>query len=68
MFKKLIRRQKINFGQKKYFSNDSNNNFSFLDKLNLENYLNSIAANVDNIKFWTMLNGCVSILTLFIKK
>ena len=66
MFRQLIRRQNIytNNVRKHFFSN--NQNLTFLDKLNLETYLKNIQVDINSIKFWTMLNGCVSILTLIL--
>jgi hypothetical protein len=68
MFRQLIRRQNIytNNVRKRFFSNDNKQNLTFLDKLNLETYLKNIQVDINSIKFWTMLNGCVSILTLIL--
>ncbi len=68
MFRQLIRRQNIytNNVRKQLFSNDNKQNLTFLDKLNLETYLKNIQVDINSIKFWTMLNGCVSVLTLFL--
>ncbi len=66
MFRQLVRRQNINISQKQCFSNDNkNNNLTFLDKLNLERYLNNIQFDVNSIRFWTTINGCISIISLF---
>ncbi len=69
MFKHLIRRQNIytNNVRKQFFSNDNKQNLTFLDKLNLETYLKNIQLDINSIRFWTMLNGSVSILTLIFK-
>ena len=69
MFRQLIRRQNIytNNVRKQFFSNDNKQNLTFLDKLNLETYLKNIQLDINSIRFWTMLNGCVSILTLIFK-
>ncbi len=68
MFKQLIRRQTIytNNVRKQLFSNDNKQNLTFLDKLNLETYLKNIQVDINSIRFWTMLNGCVSIFTLIL--
>jgi hypothetical protein len=69
MFRHLIHRQNIytNNVRKQFFSNDNNQNLSFLDKLNIKTYLKNIQVDINSIRFWTMLNGCVSILTLIFK-
>jgi hypothetical protein len=69
MFRHLIRRQNIytNTVRKQLFSNDNKQNLTFLDKLNLETYLKNIQFDINSIRFWTMLNGSVSILTLIFK-
>lgn len=68
MFRQLIRRQTIytNNVRKQLFSNDNKQNLTFLDKLNLETYLKNIQVDINSIRFWTMLNGCVSVFTLIL--
>lgn len=67
MFRHLIHRQNIytNNVRKQFFSNE---NLTFLDKLNLESYLKSMQINIHSIRFWTILNGCVSILNIVFTK
>ncbi len=68
MFRQLLRRQNIytNNVRKQLFSNDNKQNLTFLDKLNLETYLKNIQVDINSIRFWTMLNGCVSVFTLIL--
>jgi hypothetical protein len=68
MFRQLIRRQNIytNNVRKRFFSNDNNQNLTFLDKLNLETYLKNIQVDINSIKFWTILNGCASVFTFIL--
>lgn len=68
MFRKLLRKQNIytNNVRKQLFSNDNKQNLTFLDKLNLEIYLKNIQFDINSIKFWTTINGCVSVFTLIL--